>query len=262
MNSETAKDPTLLVVDDDPAVLVLVDRLATSMGFTVVRETNGRDALAALPALRPDGAMVDVGLIDIDGFTLLREIKAADPQSQVILMTGTATIIAAVAALAAGLQWAGSDARLDRFTTDSQSLAMRLSIWRMSAGIVQAFPLLGTGLNTFGAATIVYQTSGDMHYNEAHNDYVQLLVEGGLVTFLLVVVAIVGVTRAGRARLAANEDGTEARWLRIGASTGLVAIGLQALVEFSLQMPGNAVLFVVLLALALYVPAAYRPASR
>jgi len=101
-----------------------------------------------------------------------------------------------------------------------------------------------------------------MHYNEAHNDYVQLLVEGGLVTFLLVVVAIVGVTRAVRARLAANDDGTEARWLRMGASTGLVAIGLQSLVEFSLQMPGNAVLFVVLLALALYVPAAYRPASR
>jgi hypothetical protein len=38
--------------------------------------------------------------------------------------------------------------------------------------------------------------------------------------------------------------------------------GLQSLVEFSLQMPGNAVLFVVLLALALYVLAPYRPASR
>lgn len=171
-------------------------------------------------------------------------------------------VIAALAALAAGLQWAGNDARLDRFTTDSQSLAMRLSIWRMSAGIVQAFPWLGTGMNTFGAASIVYQAGGDLHYNEAHNDYVQLLVEGGLVTFLLVVVAIAGVVRAVRAQFAADEDGTGARWLRVGASAGLVAIGLQALVEFSLQMPGNAVLFVVLLALALYVPAPYRPASR
>ena len=90
----------------------------------------------------------------------------------------------------------------------------------------------------------------------------QRLVEGGLVTFLLVVVAIAAVVRAVRAQFAANEDGAGARWLRVGASAGLVAIGLQALVEFSLQMPGNAVLCVVLLALALYVPAPYRPASR
>lgn len=171
-------------------------------------------------------------------------------------------VIVAVAVVAAGLQWAGNDARLDRFTAENQSLSMRLAIWRMSAGIVQAFPLLGTGLNTFGAASIVYQRSGDQHYNEAHNDYVQLLVEGGIVTVVLLIVAIAGVTRSVRARLAANDDGTEARWLRVGAATGLVAIGLQALVEFSLQMPGNAVLFVVLLALALYVPAPYRPAPR
>src|SRR5512146_1010539 len=87
VNSDTPRDPTLLVVDDDPAVLAVVDRLATGMGFTVVRETDGRAALAKLPHIRPDGALVDVGLSDIDGFRVLREIKAADPQSQVILMT-------------------------------------------------------------------------------------------------------------------------------------------------------------------------------
>jgi hypothetical protein len=37
-----------------------------------------------------------------------------------------------------------------------------------------------------------------------------------------------------------------------------MAIGLQSLVEFSLQMPGNAMLFVTLVALALYVPAPLR----
>jgi hypothetical protein len=44
-------------------------------------------------------------------------------------------------------------------------------------------------------------------------------------------------------------EGTE-YWIRIGAVTGIVAIALQEIGDFSLQMPGNAVLFVVLLALA------------
>ena len=53
-------------------------------------------------------------------------------------------------------------------------------------------------------------------------------------------------------------------WMRVGATTGLLAIALQSLVEFSLQMPGNAVFCVVLLAMALHVPptrVAHRKAS-
>ncbi len=55
-------------------------------------------------------------------------------------------------------------------------------------------------------------------------------------------------------------------WIRFGAATGLAAIAIQSAVEFSLQMPGNAVLFVVLCAIALHerVPAVDtgRPVTR
>ena len=70
---------------------------------------------------------------------------------------------------------------------------------------------------------------------------------------MLIAIGSVVVAVSSRFRKAA--DGAEARWVRAGAATGLVAIALQSLVEFSLQMPGNAALFAVLLALALYVPA-------
>src|SRR5574342_259497 len=63
MTPEAARPPTLLVVDDDPAVLSVVDRFASDLGFTVVRETNGQAALAALPAVKPDGAIV-AGALD------------------------------------------------------------------------------------------------------------------------------------------------------------------------------------------------------
>jgi hypothetical protein len=42
-----------------------------------------------------------------------------------------------------------------------------------------------------------------------------------------------------------------ARWARIGAVTSLIAIALQSLMEFSLQMPGNAALFAVVAAIAI-----------
>jgi O-antigen ligase len=255
--------------------------LALSLAMASVREDDGhrRDLRQTLLWLsEPEGGRMLFYLVMalVMGLALMMTGSRSSIAALTLMVGGMAVVrgrqnsarttvvllLAAVAVLAAGLQWVGSDARLDRFTTDNESLTMRLAIWRMSAETIQAFPLLGTGLNTFGAASIVYQPGGDLHFNEAHNDYIQLLVEGGLVTFLFVVVAIAGVVWSIRARFAANEDGTEARWLRVGASAGLVAIGLQALVEFSLQMPGNAVLFVVLLALALYVPAPYRPAPR
>lgn len=170
-------------------------------------------------------------------------------------------VIGALVLVLVALQLAGGDARLDRFAVDNESVGMRLAIWRMSIGIVRHFPLFGTGMNTFGTATILYQPPSGSHHVEAHNDYLQLLVEGGVVTFVLVLVAIASAARAIAARFRANDDGPEAYWVRVGATAGLVAIALQSLVEFSLQMPGNAAFFVVLLAMALYVPAARRPAA-
>jgi O-antigen ligase len=168
--------------------------------------------------------------------------------------------VAALALVLVALQWAGRDAALERFTLASNnSVGLRLDIWRISALIVRDFPVLGTGMNTFGLATYQHQPGGlDTHYNEAHNEYVQLLVEGGAITFLLALVAIAAVARAVLLRFRANDDGPEAYWVRVGATAGLAAIALQSLVEFSLQMPGNTVLFVLLLAMALHTPAPIR----
>ena len=43
-----------------------------------------------------------------------------------------------------------------------------------------------------------------------------------------------------------------AYWIRLGAVAGIVAVAVQSVVEFSLQVPGNAVLFATLCALALH----------
>ncbi len=170
--------------------------------------------------------------------------------------------VATVVVLGGALTWAGRDARLDRFVSDNESIGMRLDIWSMAARMVPAFPMLGSGLDTFGTATMRYEepdaTGRRLHYNEAHNDYVQLLVEGGVVVLALVLLGLIAIIRSARSRLSSRDDGVELHWIRVGAAAGLALIAVQAMVEFSLQMPGNAVLFVVLLALTLFVPAQLR----
>jgi DNA-binding NtrC family response regulator len=148
VNAESAKAPTLLVVDEDAGVLALIEGLATEMGFAVVRETDGRAALASLRALRPDGAIVSVGLSDIDGLSVLREVKTIDPQSQVILMTDSGTIGSAVEAIKAGaLDYISKPFDIDRFkdllVTVRKSVERREMLLRIDADVARQFEFYG-----------------------------------------------------------------------------------------------------------------------
>jgi O-antigen ligase len=101
----------------------------------------------------------------------------------------------------------------------------------------------------------VYQTAPrETLFVQAHNDYLQVLAEGGILVVVPALAALVLVIHGIWRRFRAREDETARYWLRAGAVAGLAAIAAQSLVEFSLQKPGNTVLFVVLLAVALHRP--------
>lgn len=70
----------VLVVDDDFMVAKLHSRFVSAMdGFTVVGVAhNGADALRAAEALRPDVVLLDIYLPDMDGISVLRELRAAE----------------------------------------------------------------------------------------------------------------------------------------------------------------------------------------
>jgi hypothetical protein len=144
-----------------------------------------------------------------------------------------------------------------RLTSRDQSLHMRMGIWGDTVRVIRDFPLVGTGLDTFAAAMHVYQTGHeDQNVREAHDDYLQLAAEGGLLVGVPIAATLIILVVAIRRRFTSHEDDARTSWIRFGAVTGLTAIALQSLVEFSLQMPGNAVTCVVLIAIALHRPAA------
>ena len=164
------------------------------------------------------------------------------------------------AALAGVAAWAGVDVVWGEIA-ETWSTAFdpdgRVGLWRDTARIVRDFPLTGVGFNAYGVAMLGYQTHGlDLRAVEAHNDYLQLAAEGGLMVGAPIVLAAGVFVREVRRRFREGRDDTRTRWLRVGAVIGLGAVGAQALVDFSLQMPGNAMLFALLMAMAVHRPGA------
>src|SRR5690606_24865693 len=129
--------------------------------------------------------------------------------------------------------------------------------------IVRDFPLTGTGLGGYKHAMLVYQT-GDREaiYAQAHNDYLQVLAEGGAMVAIPAAGVVLIVVAGIRRRLRGVDDDVMTFWMRRGAVAGLVGVAAQSVVEFSLQMPGNAAMCVVLVALALHRPRPYSHAHR
>jgi phosphoserine phosphatase RsbU/P len=78
----------ILVVDDEPGMLRAVERILCRR-HQVTAVASAREALDAAVALRPDLAVLDVRMPDLDGFELTARLKALDPTIDVILMTGS-----------------------------------------------------------------------------------------------------------------------------------------------------------------------------
>jgi two-component system, NtrC family, response regulator HydG len=147
-DATAAKLPTLLVVGRDPAILPLIDRFADELGFHVERAESGKVALESLAAMKPDGAVVDVGHSEVDGMTILHEIKAADPQSQVILMTAAATVDSAIEAIKSGaLDYITKPCDPDRLRelliTVRKTIERRETLLRLDADVARQFEFYG-----------------------------------------------------------------------------------------------------------------------
>jgi O-antigen ligase len=168
-----------------------------------------------------------------------------------------------VAVLSGATLWAGAGTVAGRFSLASGDAHGRLSAWRDTWQIVRDFPLTGTGLGGYKHAMLVYQT-GDREaiYAQAHNDYLQVLAEGGAMVAIPAAGVVLIVVAGIRRRLRGVDDDVMTFWMRRGAVAGLVGVAAQSVVEFSLQMPGNAAMCVVLVALALHRPRPYSHAHR
>jgi O-antigen ligase len=124
----------------------------------------------------------------------------------------------------------------------------RFGLWRDALRMLPDFPVFGSGLNTFGLIYTGYRTVFAIGwFGEAHNDYLQALLELGVTGF----VVVAGLTALLLRTASRNaQDGT----LAVGLLGTALASCVHALVDFNWQIPGNAATFALLAGMAVQEP--------
>jgi len=97
-----AENLRLLLVDDDPASLHLLERLVEEEGFEVTKTGSAEEAEKIALELRPHVVITDVVLPGGDGYELMGKLKTQLPESEVMLLTGHASVERAVEAIRDG----------------------------------------------------------------------------------------------------------------------------------------------------------------
>jgi PAS domain S-box-containing protein len=89
----------VLVVDDDPALLRTMTDVLHLRGFTPATAQNGRRAIEVAAAMAPAVALIDLGLPDMDGLDLVTRLQSGNALTEVVVLTGNASVSSAVRAL-------------------------------------------------------------------------------------------------------------------------------------------------------------------
>ncbi len=82
---------TILAVDDDPFILVVVEKFLSIKGFKVVGMTDPEQAYSWAEKNKPDLVISDIAMPGVDGFTLIRNLKANKETQHVPLVMLTAS---------------------------------------------------------------------------------------------------------------------------------------------------------------------------
>jgi two-component system response regulator GlrR len=99
----TAPRPSILVVDDDPDLLRLMQIRLSAAGYAVTTAESAERALAQLAVARPRVVVTDLRMSGMDGMALFQSIQAQNAALPVIILTAHGTIPDAVAAVKSGV---------------------------------------------------------------------------------------------------------------------------------------------------------------
>jgi O-antigen ligase len=150
-------------------------------------------------------------------------------------------LVLSVACTAAALSWARVDNLIMRVATPGSGIGVRTVIWDVSASIARRYPIVGVGAGAFPTAMTVYQPPPrEVFYNHAHNQYLELAAEGGLLLGLPCLLVLAGVARATMRGLGADRGSFF--WLRAGAGAGLIGLAVLAIWESPFRTPATLML--------------------
>ncbi len=192
-------------------------------------------------------------LAAVGGFRKRRH-KRTEAKPGVISSASVRTVLALVliVVVLAGVVLLGGEGALSRFVgtvnTDDPTTG-RTHFWSVTIDIIKAHPILGTGLGAFGLVYTHYDSrNGLFRLEQAHNDYLQILSDGGIIGAALALFFVIILFRQAFARRESRDDFR--RGVCIGALAGCFAVLVHSFFDFTLHTTSNALLFLILAALA------------
>lgn len=160
--------------------------------------------------------------------------------------------LALIVALFGSVVLLGGEDALSRFVgsvNTEDPTTGRAHFWAVTVDIIKNHPLLGTGLGAFGVVYTGYDSRNGLYrLEQAHNDYLQILSDAGIVGAALGLLFVIGLFRMGFARRDSPDDFR--RGVATGALAGCFAVLVHSFFDFTLHTPSNALLFLVLAGLA------------
>ncbi len=161
-------------------------------------------------------------------------------------------IVALIAMIFIGAVWIGADPVVERITGNNQDSfsTSRTWVWKDALKVFQAYPISGAGV---GAFQTVYPQRSDYdgvygYVAQAHNDYLQVLADGGIIGGVLAL-WFIGIVLRDVMRGMRSCDPLIAA-LALGSGAGIVGLLTHSLFDFNLQLPSNAMLFLLLCSIA------------
>jgi len=210
-------------------------------GWVALGEPAGIAAMRRVAAVM----VLMVGLLASHSRGGLLAFAAGSLAVLAFLRRGRAVALVLMAAVVViGLLWVDVGATRAAFVTRGLQQS-RFALWRDAIRMFPHFPVLGAGWNAFGTSYTHYQTIERYEwYGEAHNEYLQALLDTGVAGAALVLALLVRlVTAAARAAVRSPIDAAI-----LGA---LLACCVHNFVDFNWQIPANAATFAALAGLAM-----------
>lgn len=97
-----ALEANILLVDDEEAFLKVLSQRLEGRGMKVDTSTSGESAVAKARTTGFDAIVLDLAMPDVDGMETLKQIKSENPDLQIIILTGHATVDKSVEAIKEG----------------------------------------------------------------------------------------------------------------------------------------------------------------
>ena len=137
---------------------------------------------------------------------------------------------------------------IDSVNTDDPTTG-RAHFWAVTVDIIKAHPFLGTGLGAFGVIYTRYDSRNGLYrLEQAHNDYLQIFSDAGTVGAVLALSFVLLLFYKGFSRARSRDDFR--RGVALAALSGCFAVLVHSFFDFTLHTTSNALLFLVLAAIA------------